>query len=181
MKTRWAIVFGVVCGLLAAGILTLVSHPPRGKAIDLLAPPTPPPVTVHVSGAVVNPGVYELPAGSRIQDAIRAAGGLLAEADDSALNLAAPLRDGQAMRVPAIGEQPPAVEPAQDSPIDLNTATQAMLESLPGIGPVLAQRILQYRQEHGGFVSVQELLQVEGLGAETFAKIEQLVTVTSAP
>lgn len=181
MKTWWAILFGVVCGLLAAGILTLVTRPPRGKAVDLLTPPAPPPVTVHVNGAVVNPGVYELPAGSRIRDAIQAAGGLLAEADDSALNLAAPLRDGQAVRVPAAGEEPPAGKPAQESPIDLNTATQAMLESLPGIGPVLAQRILEYRQEHGGFVTVRDLLQVEGLGAETFAKIEQLVTVTGAP
>ncbi len=180
MKTVWVVLFSVVSSLLAVGVLLLVSRSPRGKAVQLLTPPAPPPVTIYVSGAVLLPGVYSLPAGSRVQDAIQAAGGLSPEADRDALNQAALLRDGQAVRVPEIGEQL-TENPASERPIDLNTATQAMLEGLPGVGPVLARRILEYRQANGGFASVEELLKVEGLGEETFKKIQNLVMVVDAP
>jgi competence protein ComEA len=74
VRNIWAVAFGVVCGLLGAGLLYLVTRPPRGEVIGLLPPPTPPPLVVHVSGAVVNPGVYSLPSGSRLGDAVQAAG-----------------------------------------------------------------------------------------------------------
>jgi hypothetical protein len=102
MKTWWAIALTAVVSLLAVGVLFLVSRQPRGEGIRLVPPPSPQPLVVHVSGAVLNPGLYQLPPGSRVQDAIQAAGGLLPEADAVALNLAALIKDGQRVPVPTI-------------------------------------------------------------------------------
>ena len=189
MKGWWAIAFSVVLTLLAAGVLLLVSRSPRGVPIQLNPPPTPAPLVVYVAGAVAAPGVYQLPAGSRIQDAILAAGGLLPEADDQALNLAALLKDGHMVRVPLQSESgsSPPVQP-EGAPVvytggilNINTATAAELETLPKIGPVLAQRIVDYRQDNGPFTSLEGLLEVVGIGEEIFAAIEDLVAVDSVP
>lgn len=183
MKIWWVVALTAVVSLLAVGVLLLVSRQPRGEGVRLVPPPSPQPLVIHVSGAVLNPGVYQLPPGSRVQDAIHAAGGLLPEADESALNLAALLKDGQRVQAvtPAQAQATTASEPASGIPVDINSASQEALESLPGIGPVLAQRIIAYRESNGPFAAVEDLQQVEGVGADTFEKLRDLVTAGGAP
>jgi len=149
-------------------------------------------VTVHVAGAVVRPGVVELPSGSRVIDAVEAAGGARADADLDRLNLAALLTDGQRVAVARAGEPPPALDEgatggpsggapavggAAGGPVNLNTATQQQLEGLPGVGPVLAQAILRERDRRGGFRRVEDLRGVRGIGEKRFADLRPLVTV----
>ena len=148
--------------------------------------PSVPPLLVHVAGKVVAPGVYTLPAGSRVRDAVVAAGGPAPGADSNLLNLAAPVADGEQVVVPAAGQAPQVVPGPPGSPasgvtglpgkVNLNTATQAQLEELPGVGPKLAQRILEYRQKKGRFASARDLLQVEGFGPKKLASLEGEVT-----
>lgn len=145
-------------------------------------------LVVHVAGAVVHPGVHELPAGSRVADAIAAAGGLHPDADSARLNLAAPLVDGERVYVVRVGEaDPPAVPGATGAaapgagppagPIDLNTADEAALDSLPGIGPATAAAIVAHRAQIGRFSSVDQLLDVRGIGAAKLDAIRDLVRV----
>jgi len=203
MKTWWwVLALGVIAGLLSAGLILLVSQPPRGNPITLLPPPTPVPIQVQVSGEVHAPGVYALPPGSRLQEAIAAAGGFTAEANSAALNLASPLEDGFWVQVPSqiktetpfptaagssgarssAGEQPsPTTAESTSSLIDINTATQEELESLPGIGPVTAQKIIAFREENGPFTSIEEIQKVSGIGPATFEKIRELITVGEQP
>lgn len=140
-------------------------------------------VVVHVAGAVSAPGVYTLPADSRVDDAVRAAGAT-ADADLSQLNLAQKLADGQKITVPAAGETPAPADNAAPSDssqsgalVNINTATQEELESLPSIGEVRAQAIITYREEHGGFRTIDELKEVSGIGDKIFADISPHVTV----
>jgi len=169
---------GLLTGLLAAGlILLLISRPPR-YAIELLPPPTPAPLQVHVAGAVATPGVHTIPFGSRLQDALAAAGGPLEDADLDRVNLAAALEDGQHVYIPHRTPQIPldgaATSPAQlpmTQKVNVNTATASELESLPGIGPSLAEAIVEYRLEHGLFNQPEDLLGVSGIGQ---AKLEQI-------
>ena len=135
---------------------------------------------VHVVGAVVAPGVVELDAGARVLDALEAAGGAAADADVQQLNLAAPIADGQRVAVPRVGEVLPApVEGAATptGPLNLNAATAAELEALPGIGPSLAGAILAEREKTGRFESVDDLKRVRGIGEQRFADLKDLVTV----
>jgi competence protein ComEA len=128
------------------------------------------PVVVHVVGAVRRPGVYRLPAGSRARDAVRRAGGAVARADLTSVNLAALVADGEQVRVPlraavaAAAAGPAADAGAQPAIVHLNGASAADLDSLDGIGPALAERIVAYRTAHGGFRSVDELDEVSGIG-----------------
>lgn len=135
---------------------------------------------VAVSGRVQRPGLVRLPAGARVADAIEAAGGVLAGTDLTAVNLARKLVDGELIVIgvtppPAVGAAPGTGPDA--GPVNLNTATAAELEALPGVGPVLAQHIVDYRTRHGGFRSVSELRQVDGVGDSRFAQLKDLVTV----
>lgn len=132
-------------------------------------------IVVHVCGAVNNPGVYSLAIGSRIIDAIEVGGGSTSEACLDVLNLAAKVIDGQRVYVPQKGEVIPFAE--ENSLINLNTATLEELDKLPGIGEVLAQRIVDYREANGGFKSVGELQRVEGIGQKKFKEIKDKVTV----
>jgi competence protein ComEA len=145
-------------------------------------------VTVHVAGAVVAPGVMELPDGSRVIDAVEAAGGGVPEADLDRMNLAAKLVDGQRILVQRVGDPAAPAEPGSaagggegaaptSEPVNLNTATQEQLETLPGIGPVLAEAVITERDRKGGFRSVNELRDVRGIGDKRFADLEPLVTV----
>jgi len=135
---------------------------------------------VHVVGAVHDPGLYRLDDGSRVDDAIRAAGGPKPKAALDLVNLAAPVADGQQVIVPvrgrgaeAGGVAAPGTAPA--GPVHLNTATLEQLDTLPGVGPVTAQKILDYRNEHGAFSSVAELDAVSGIGPARLAELKKLV------
>lgn len=138
-------------------------------------------LVVDVAGAVRQPGLYRLRDGSRIDDAIAAAGGPTEKGQLDAVNLAAPVADGEQVVVPgrgAVGEaaaSPPAAGSSPSAPLDLNTATLEQLEALPGIGPVTAQKILDYRQAHGAFHSVSELQGVPGIGPAHMAQLKGLV------
>jgi competence protein ComEA len=141
-------------------------------------------MVVHVAGRVRNPGVYELAEGSRVTDAIAAAGGPLEGADGNALNLAAPISDGQKITLTKPGEASPpddagggAFGAAPGGKINLNTATQAQLEELPSVGPVIAQRIIAYRLTKGRFTSVRQLMEVSGVGPKKFESMKDLATV----
>jgi competence protein ComEA len=148
---------------------------------------------VHVVGQVRRPGLVRLAAGSRVADAIERAGGASPGADLSTLNLARMLVDGEQVRVPRPGEVPLGVGPAGGQPgpvggagggspgvggpVNLNSADLAALDTLPGVGPVLAQRIIDWRTEHGRFTSVEELGEVSGIGDKLYAQIRPRVTV----
>jgi competence protein ComEA len=184
VKSVWVVPYSVLVGLLAGGILFLVSKPVQGEPIELKPPPTQAPILVHISGQVIQPGIYSLPSGSRVADAVEAAGGMTDQADESKINLASLLDDGQKIQVPAIqnilagqSETHSGASPSIEDPLDLNTASQVELESLPEIGPKTALAILTYRDEHGPFKTVEELLDVPGIGPATLAKIRDLVAV----
>ncbi len=149
-------------------------------------------VTVHVAGAVRRPGVYRLPATARVDDALRRAGGARGRADLTAVNLAAKLEDGRQVIVPErAAAAPPAGAAAAGAaaaagggaagppgaPLNLNSATLEQLDTLDGVGPGIAQRILDYREQHGGFSRVEELGEVPGIGAKRLATLTPLVTV----
>jgi competence protein ComEA len=137
-------------------------------------------LVVHVVGAVRRPGLYRLPSGSRVNDAVQRAGGATRKANLAGINLAAPLADGLQVVVP--GKTPGGgVAAASGSggaasgPLDLNSATLEQLETLPGVGPVTAQKILDYRTQHGAFTSVDELDAVPGIGPSHMAQLKGLV------
>jgi competence protein ComEA len=130
-------------------------------------------VVVDVAGAVARPGVYRLPAGSRVNDAVQRAGGATAKGDAESINLAARLADGQQVVVPGKVESPAGIasgsaeSAATDGPISLGTATVEELDTIEGIGPVTAQNIIDYRDEHGGVSSVDQLDEIDGIGPAT--------------
>jgi competence protein ComEA len=173
-------------------LLLLIRHLGGGGAnaapavtpVPPTAPARPAPaklLVVDVAGAVRRPGLYRLRSGSRIDDAIAAAGGPKAKAQLDGVNLAAPVADGEQIVVPGRGAggvaagSPPAAGSSPSAPLDLNSATLEQLESLPGIGPVTAQKILDYRQQHGAFHSVDELQGVPGIGPAHMAQLKGLV------
>jgi competence protein ComEA len=154
-------------------------------------PRTPTEVVVHVSGAVARPGLVTLRAGARVGDAIEAAGGAVDGADPARLNLARPLEDGEHVHLPREGEELPASWDGRsagggpsagsgggDERIDLNRATAAELEALPGIGPAKAAAIVDHREQHGPFRVPGDLREVPGIGERTFQQLAELVTVS---
>lgn len=205
-------VVGLVLLLLGGVVVTwLVVQRPVGRAPApaagiTVASPTGTPATpggadatgvvVHVSGAVREPGVVELPAGARVVDALEAAGGASRRAEPAALNLARQLVDGEVVHVPTVEEAAtsaagPAGTPGDvggptpgppsawlpDGTLDLNRASGTDLEELPGVGPVIAGRIVEFRDANGGFAAVGQLREVSGIGEATFQKLAPLVVV----
>lgn len=153
---------------------------PVAHSFAPLPSPTPASVVVDVGGRVRHPGLVTLPLGSRVADALRAAGGALRSRDLLAMNLAAKVSDGELLLVGVPGAASGAAAgggATAAGPVDLNTATAEQLDALPGIGPVLAQHILDWRTAHGGFRSVDQLRDVSGIGDSTFADLAPLVTV----
>jgi competence protein ComEA len=206
MLVAVALVAGVVWFRIGSGGGSAAAAPRNASALEGSTRPSVPTTTsatgstgassariaVHIAGAVTRPGVVELAAGSRVIDAVEAVGGAHADADLDRLNLAAKLADGERVYVPKVGEADPGVAAGADpsagtgtssdgtaSPgkLNLNTATQAQLEELPGIGPTYSQSILAERQRRGGFKSVNELRSVRGIGDKRFAELAPLVTV----
>ncbi len=172
--------------LLAGGLLAAVlAMWPRLAPVDevpaarvALAPST---VTVHVAGEVQVPGLVDLPAHARVADAIGAAGGATPDAELDALNLARPVTDGERILVPAATVAGPGtagvVALRADGTLDLNLASEGELEELPGIGPVLAQRIIAWRESSGPFTAVAQLREVTGIGERLFQQLAPLVAV----
>jgi len=133
-------------------------------------------ICVDVCGAVAKEGFYKLPADSRVFDLVEMAGGLLETADIKRVNLAKKIYDQEKIIIPEIGESL-AVEDVDDGLININTAGKALLEELPGIGPVYAERIMEYRQKNGGFKTKEEIMNISGIGEKTYAKIEECICI----
>ncbi|WP_431678496.1 helix-hairpin-helix domain-containing protein [Kitasatospora sp. KL5] len=153
-----------------------VSAAPGGSGMPGPPGAPAPTVVVDVAGKVQHPGLRTLPTGSRVADALQAAGGALPGTDTDALNLARVLSDGEQILVGAPAGQA-APGSTQSAPISLNRATAEQLDTLPGVGPTLAQRILLYRQQHGPFRSIDQLRQVPGIGERKFGEIKGLLTL----
>lgn len=189
MKSVFQIVIGILVGLLIAGGIWLSARIPQGQSVQLRPAPTPEPIQVHVAGAVVRPGVYDLPEGARVLDAVEAAGGFVAEADKNGLNLAARVEDGARLDIPYVAGFIPPEEsgfvvvsegtpsPLLDDLVNINTASVEELDQLPGIGPTIAQRIVAYREQYGPFASIEDIVNVSGIGQATYNEIKDLITV----
>lgn len=193
MKIGWKFAFVILGTIFTVGLVLYLAQRPPGKAVVLRVPPTSLPIQVHVSGGVVVEGVYTLPPGSRVMDAIEAAGGLALEAKTEGINLAAFLEDGEKIYIPytAIEEESADVsEPVSkdgsasvepEDLININTASQDVLETLPRIGPELAQEIIAYRELNGYFETTEELINVKGIGQVTYDQLRELITVEELP
>lgn len=202
------ILLGLILGV---GGMTLSNRQQPAPIEIIPAPPTPSPeptqtpapMQVFVNGAVHHPDVYELPPNAIVRDAVQAAGGFMADANAEVVNLAQPLQPGMQVRVPFLGEEtavPAAIliAPTLAAPlgsesasrgvtitigglININTATQAELETLPGIGPSTARSIITHREENGLFATIEDIMDVSGIGPAKFAAIEELITVQDSP
>lgn len=204
LKKWQQLLFGLLGGLLAAALLGLLSQRPAGTPIALLPPAatiTPVPLRVHVIGAVKSPGLYALPQSSILQDALNAAGGPAGNADLTGLNLAQLLTDGTQIVIPTlVPTAPPTVtvgpgtpqstaepnteatpaatgKPTASGPVNINTASLDQLETLPGVGPAIGQRIIDYRTAHGPFQKIEQIMNVKGIGPATFNNLQSLITV----
>lgn len=176
----------VLAGLLAAGLfLRFVLLPrPAGEIIIERSQEQAPAaqaeaektILVHVAGAVSYPGVYALPEGARVHEAVAAAGGPLPEGNLHALNLAEPLYDGRKVTVPFAADLEPGVA-ERDGRVNINTATAAELEKLPGIGPAKAAAIAAYREKNGPFKSLEQLAEVSGIGPKTVEALRDYITL----
>jgi competence protein ComEA len=192
MKTWQAVALGAFFALICAGLIIIISTRPHGIPYSLSDSATPGPITVHVDGAVKNPGVYQVSKTSRVIDAIQAAGGLCNNSDTDSINLAAPLIDGSKIYIPEIGETlsldqigagyestlPITSNFSQSNPLNINKASQDELTQLPGIGSTKAEEIIHYRQEHGPFTNKEDIMNVSGIGETTYNQIKDLITVS---
>jgi len=182
----WLAAFMVIGILLGVGVLFLITRPPKGFPITLIPAPTTSPITIYISGEIMQPGLYRLPPGSRVNDAILAAAGFSEDANSEALNLAEILEDGEKVDVPGI-QKPLSTESitrSANQPISLVNINSAMvneLDSLPGIGPITAQAIIDYRDANGPFKKIEDIVDVPRIGQVTFDNIKDLITVGTSP
>ncbi len=198
MNTWKSVLLGIVLGLLISGAILLIALPPRGQPLILTPPPTvSTTIVIYITGAVQSPGVYTLNRPARVSDAVLAAGGLLPSADPISINLAAKIEDGTKIIVSSVSDptgsddvaggtvpnssQTPHVTPTIPYPIDINTATQSLLDELPGIGPSKAIAIITYRQEHGPFKQIEDIQNVPGIGTGLYNSMRDLITVSLQP
>ncbi|MFC2023587.1 helix-hairpin-helix domain-containing protein [Chloroflexota bacterium] len=187
-RYRVYLFLGLMAALLTGVLLLQLRRPEAASPItDSLTPApsaeateTPRPLRVYVSGAVNSPDVYSVPLDSIAKDALLAAGGPTQNADLDRINLAAPLSDGEHVYVPTLGEESPPVRSLSGIPvvgkININTASSTELEELPGIGPALAQRIVDHRETNGPFVDTEDIVNVSGIGPATYEKLKDLIT-----
>lgn len=200
-RARWSIALAALLVIVLLALLGVAGYLLLGRqpeATPVAAPRAPgastaPGVVVHVAGAVFEPGLVTLPAGARVADAVRAAGGLREDAAADTLNLARVAEDGEQILVPSINDAPreaapgapgspgatapPAGPPAGSGKVNLNAADATALQELPGVGPATAEKIIAYRDENGPFRSVDELDDVSGIGPKTMERLRELVTV----
>ncbi len=183
------IIFAVVVVAIVGGVTTLLTYHPAPVVITIVPPgptatplptATPGPVKVYVTGAVVsNASVYSLPPGSRVEDAIKAAGGAKPEADLTLVNLAGVLKDGEQVNVPIFNPNATAVKvkstATESGPVHINTASTDELQRLPGVGPSLAQQIIEYRTKNGPFKTMADLDKVTGIGPSKLAEWDGLI------
>lgn len=200
-RYRSYVILFAVLGLVVGGVIGYFTPRPRRASASITvstplptATPrptsTPRPIRVYVSGAVKTPAVYELRPGSIVQDAIDAAGGPVADADLESINLALELQDQQHIHVPCEGEMVsgPSISGGPSSKgggagetlVNINTATQEELETLPNVGPKTAQDIIEYRQSNGSFQSIGDIQNVSGIGEVTFEKLKDKITVSQS-
>jgi len=195
-------VVGVFLGAIITAVSLTLLKQTKPAAIVIEPPPPPPtavptptpaPLSVFVNGAVVKPDVYQLPPGSRVEEAIAQAQGFTGDANVDLVNLALPLQDGMQIYVPTLDETAensdmavrmpetavaiPAANQNTGTLVNINTATAADLDALPGIGPSTAQKIIDYRDANGPFATIQAIMEVPGIGESKFAEIESLITV----
>ena len=169
------LVTAIVVSLLGATGQARPLSTPSTAAVDEAGGAT---LYVHVLGAVTTPGVYQFRDGDRVVDAIAAAGGFSPTADQQTVNLARFLSDGEQILVPVVGAAPPASGPTPGDPaakVNINTASSGELETLPRVGPAMAERIISWRETNGSFAAVDDLLNVPGLGDKTFESLRDLV------
>ncbi|MCC6973045.1 MAG: ComEA family DNA-binding protein [Anaerolineae bacterium] len=188
-RFKWVIFIGVILAI-GAGIITLISYRPNPVGITIIPPPptgtplpteTPTPLQIYVTGAVLHPNTIQvLPRGSRVQDAVQAAGGFSPDADAAQVNPVKLLRDGDQVHVPRIGESVPlpteSAKANPDSPVYINTADLEELMRLPGVGEAIAGEIIAYREAHGPFKSLEDLDAVPGIGPARLAQWEGLIS-----
>ncbi|HEY4413404.1 MAG TPA: ComEA family DNA-binding protein [Gaiellaceae bacterium] len=183
MEPRRLVLVGIAVAVAIVLALHVVQRGPAPRPIPVLRTAThartstpSAQLVVDVAGAVRRPGLYHLAVGTRIADALAAAGGATARADVMLVNLAAPLADGEQVLIPVHGEVAAAgATPSATAPLDLNTASAEQLDALPGVGPATAQKIIDYRQAHGPFRTVEELEAVPGIGPSKVAQLKGLV------
>ena len=191
-RYRGYILITLINLIVLGGVVILLRRPPEPEPFTVTLQPSPTPVptpapariVVYVCGAVVNPDVYSLLEGSRVKEAVEAAGGFASDADRVRINLARRLSDGEQVYIPRVGEEvlpvtpPVVVAPGQaGGKININTATAKELDTLPGIGPAYAERIIKYREEFGPFKKIEDMKKVRGIGDATFEEIKDLITV----
>ncbi|MFE7067597.1 helix-hairpin-helix domain-containing protein [Microbacterium sp. NPDC057658] len=178
-----AVVLAIVALSTAVGLGLVRGQPSSVEAVPLAessasVEPAPAEIYVHVLGAVERPGLYVLRADSRVVDALAAAGGSTDAAELAGVNLARRVEDGEQILVPVVGAvADPSAPPSGDGTVDLNTADQAALEELPGIGPALAERIVAWREDNGRFRTVDDLLAVPGIGEKVLEGLRDGVRV----
>lgn len=195
MKNWKQLLGGLLAGVLLSGLMHLMLLPKSGTPlviVTLTPNRTPDPtatiemIRVHIAGAVNNPGVYTIPKGANINDAILVAGGPGEDANINLLNLAKLLEDEQRLYIPnqSDSQNLELADPSRSTTIgilpliNINTATQAELESLPGIGVVKAKAIIDYRTQNGYFIAIEDLLNVSGIGESTFGALKDLISVS---
>lgn len=175
---RWSrpeqavVLLAVVAAVAGGGALLALKRP--AAPIRVIEPQPATALVVQVDGEVHRPGLYQLVRGARVGDAIQAAGGMTPGADAGAVNLARPVRDGERLTIPARGASSGSTARRR---VNVNAGTTEELEALPGIGPVLARRIVDHRARHGPFQRLEDLLQIEGIGPKLLEKIRPLITV----
>jgi competence protein ComEA len=173
------VLVGLGCAILVSalgnhGSSAEVARPTLAASASPFAQAT---IFVHILGAVEQPGLYQLSEGDRAIDAVAAAGGFLDTADDTQLNLARVLIDGEQIYVPVIGEVPAAAPGTTQGKVNINTADAAALDTLPRVGPAMAARIIDWREANGRFATIEDLMGVSGIGDKTFDGLKDLVTV----
>lgn len=178
MKTWQSVLIGSMLGLLFTAVILMVLNPRFDQEPILLPTRAPDTLVVYITGEVNEPGVIQLASNSRIYDAIQKAGGFTEEANQEAVNLAAILEDEDRIVIPSKnGENDSAYTGSLENMISINSASVEELDQLPGVGPVKAQAIVDFREANGAFLSTEDLLQVPGINQDLFQQVERLITV----